>query len=50
MAPETKRQWGKRIRMSDEVIEAVTRKWPSLSLRRRARLVSLDGGTRFARL
>ncbi len=32
MAPETKRQWGKRIRMSDEVIEAVTRKWPSLGL------------------
>jgi 4-hydroxy-3-polyprenylbenzoate decarboxylase len=32
MPPETKRQWGKRIRMSDEVIEAVTRKWPSLGL------------------
>jgi 4-hydroxy-3-polyprenylbenzoate decarboxylase len=32
MPPETKRQWGRKIRMSDEVIEAVTRKWPSLGL------------------
>jgi len=30
--PETKREWGRKIRMSDEVIEAVTKKWPSLGL------------------
>lgn len=30
--PETKREWGRKIRMSDTVIEAVTRKWPSLGL------------------
>ncbi len=30
--PETRREWGRKIRMSDEVIEAVTRKWPSLGL------------------
>jgi 4-hydroxy-3-polyprenylbenzoate decarboxylase len=30
--PETKRDWGSKIRMSDEIIEAVTRKWPSLGL------------------
>jgi 4-hydroxy-3-polyprenylbenzoate decarboxylase len=29
---ETKREWGRKIRMSDEVIEAVTKKWPSLGL------------------
>jgi 4-hydroxy-3-polyprenylbenzoate decarboxylase len=30
--PETKREWGRKICMSDEVIEAVTKKWPSLGL------------------
>jgi 4-hydroxy-3-polyprenylbenzoate decarboxylase len=30
--PETKREWGRKIRMSEEVIEAVTKKWPSLGL------------------
>jgi 4-hydroxy-3-polyprenylbenzoate decarboxylase len=30
--PETRREWGTKIRMSDEVIEAVTRKWPTLGL------------------
>ena len=30
--PETKRDWGTKIRMSDEVIETVTRKWPDLGL------------------
>ena len=32
LPPETKREWGRKIRMSDEVIEAVTKKWPSLGL------------------
>ena len=30
--PETKREWGRKIRMSDEVIETVTEKWPRLGL------------------
>jgi 4-hydroxy-3-polyprenylbenzoate decarboxylase len=30
--PETDRPWGKKIRMSDEVIETVTRKWHKLGL------------------
>ena len=30
--PETKREWGRKIRMSEDVIEAVTRKWPGLGL------------------
>ena len=30
--PETHREWGRRIRMSDEVIEAVNRKWAALGL------------------
>ncbi len=30
--PETKREWGRKIRMSDDVVEAVTKKWPSLGL------------------
>src|SRR5579875_720236 len=30
--PETQRDWGRKIRMSDEVIEAVTRKWAGLGL------------------
>jgi 4-hydroxy-3-polyprenylbenzoate decarboxylase len=29
---ETKREWGRKIRMSDEVVKAVTEKWPSLGL------------------
>ncbi|MFQ5972815.1 MAG: UbiD family decarboxylase [Alphaproteobacteria bacterium] len=30
--PETRREWGRRIRMSDEVIEKVTRVWDELGL------------------
>jgi len=30
--PETKREWGKEIRMDEEVIDAVTRKWSKLGL------------------
>ncbi len=30
--PETHREWGREIRMSKEVIEAVTQKWPRLGL------------------
>jgi len=30
--PETRREWGRKIRMSEDIIEAVTRKWPSLGL------------------
>ncbi|MGE0667310.1 MAG: UbiD family decarboxylase [Sphingomonadales bacterium] len=30
--PETKRDWGTKIRMSDDVIGAVTEKWPRLGL------------------
>jgi len=30
--PETRREWGRRIRMSDDVIEAVNRKWAALGL------------------
>jgi len=30
--PETKREWGRRLRMADEVIEEVTRKWSSYGL------------------
>ncbi len=30
--PETSREWGRKIRMSEEVVEAVTKKWPSLGL------------------
>ena len=32
IAPETKREWGRRIRMTDEVIEAVSRKWAATGL------------------
>ena len=32
LPPETKREWGTKIRMSDEVIETVTEKWPRLGL------------------
>ena len=27
--PETKREWGREIRMSDEIVQTVTEKWPS---------------------
>ncbi len=30
--PETKREWGRKIRMSEDVIEDVTRKWPRYGL------------------
>jgi len=30
--PETTRAWGTRIRMSDDVVETVTNKWPKLGL------------------
>jgi 4-hydroxy-3-polyprenylbenzoate decarboxylase len=30
--PETRRDWGRKIRMSDEVIDKVTRLWPDLGL------------------
>ena len=30
--PETKREWGRRIRMSDDIVELVTEKWPTLGL------------------
>ena len=32
LPPETTRTWGRKIRMSDEVIETVTEKWPKLGL------------------
>jgi 4-hydroxy-3-polyprenylbenzoate decarboxylase len=32
LAPETKRAWGRPIRMADEIIAEVTRKWPSYGL------------------
>jgi 4-hydroxy-3-polyprenylbenzoate decarboxylase len=32
LPPETKREWGRPIRMSEAVIEEVTRKWASLGL------------------
>jgi 4-hydroxy-3-polyprenylbenzoate decarboxylase len=30
--PETKREWGRKIRMSDDIIETVTKKWAELGL------------------
>ena len=30
--PETKREWGRKIRMTDEVIEKIDRMWPDLGL------------------
>jgi 4-hydroxy-3-polyprenylbenzoate decarboxylase len=30
--PETSREWGTKIRMSDEIVRTVTEKWPSLGL------------------
>ncbi|MBI4185235.1 MAG: UbiD family decarboxylase [Proteobacteria bacterium] len=32
LPPETKRDWGRKIRMSDEVIERVSRMWPEYGL------------------
>ena len=32
LAPETKREWGRLIRMDEEVIRTVTEKWPRLGL------------------
>ena len=32
LPPETKREWGQKIRMADEVIDLVTRKWSSYGL------------------
>jgi 4-hydroxy-3-polyprenylbenzoate decarboxylase len=32
LPPETHRDWGRKIRMSDEIVELVTRKWPSYGL------------------
>ncbi|HEX3537239.1 MAG TPA: UbiD family decarboxylase [Stellaceae bacterium] len=32
MPPETKRDWGRPIRMADDIVEAVTRKWPEYGL------------------
>ncbi len=30
--PETNREWGRKIRMTDEIVDLVTRKWPSYGL------------------
>jgi 4-hydroxy-3-polyprenylbenzoate decarboxylase len=30
--PETKREWGRRIRMDQAIVERVTQRWPSLGL------------------
>jgi 4-hydroxy-3-polyprenylbenzoate decarboxylase len=32
MPPETKRDWGRPIRMADDIVAAVTRKWPEYGL------------------
>ena len=32
IAPETRREWGRKIRMADEVVAAVSDKWPRLGL------------------
>jgi 4-hydroxy-3-polyprenylbenzoate decarboxylase len=32
IAPETKRDWGRQIRMSDDVVRTITEKWPRLGL------------------
>jgi 4-hydroxy-3-polyprenylbenzoate decarboxylase len=32
LPPETKREWGRPIRMTDEIVADVTRKWPELGL------------------
>jgi 4-hydroxy-3-polyprenylbenzoate decarboxylase len=41
--PETRREWGRKIRMSDEVIAAVTEKWPRLGLPGSGRPIWGDG-------
>ncbi|MBV9990983.1 MAG: UbiD family decarboxylase [Alphaproteobacteria bacterium] len=32
LPPETRREWGRKIRMDDEVVRTVSEKWPSLGL------------------
>jgi len=32
LAPETSREWGRQIRMDDEIVRTVTEKWPRLGL------------------
>jgi 4-hydroxy-3-polyprenylbenzoate decarboxylase len=32
LPPETKREWGQKIRMNDEIVDLVTRKWQSYGL------------------
>ena len=32
LPPETKREWGRKIRMNDEVVRTITEKWPRLGL------------------
>ena len=32
MPPETSRTWGTKIRMSEEIVDLVTDKWPKLGL------------------
>jgi len=32
LPPETHREWGRKIRMSDDVIEQVSKKWAALEL------------------
>jgi 4-hydroxy-3-polyprenylbenzoate decarboxylase len=32
MAPETKREWGRKIRMDPAVVEKIDKLWPNLGL------------------
>ena len=32
LPPETHREWGRKIRMSEDVVRTVTEKWPRLGL------------------
>jgi len=32
LSPETKREWGRKIRMDDDIVRTVTEKWPRLGL------------------
>ena len=32
LPPETKREWGQKIRMNDEIVDLVTRKWREYGL------------------
>jgi 4-hydroxy-3-polyprenylbenzoate decarboxylase len=32
VAPETTREWGRQIRMSDDIVRTITEKWPRLGL------------------